>query len=66
MNLHILSDPVSDFWKCPKKGLKKKIFLHCLTIFFYMFGLIGSIKTFSKVLVVGMNVGPYIAYILNI
>ena len=23
MNLHILSDSVSDFWKCPKKGLKK-------------------------------------------
>ena len=23
MNLHILSDPVSDFWKCPKKGFKK-------------------------------------------
>ena len=23
MNLHILSDPDSDFWKCPKKGLKK-------------------------------------------
>ena len=27
-----------------------------------MFGLIGSIKTFSKVLGVGMNVGPYIFY----
>ena len=26
MNLHILSDPVSDFWKCPKKGFKKKLF----------------------------------------
>ena len=23
MNLHILSDPVPDFWKCPKKGFKK-------------------------------------------
>ena len=31
-----------------------------------MFGLIGSIKTFSKVLGVGMNVGPYMAYILYI
>ena len=24
--LHILSDPVTDFWKCPKKVLKKIIF----------------------------------------
>ena len=31
-----------------------------------MFGLIGSIKTFSKVLGVGMNVGPYMAYVLYI
>ena len=31
-----------------------------------MFGLIGSIKTFSKVLGVDMNVGPYMAYILYI
>ena len=23
----ILSDPVSDFWKCPKKGFKKKLFM---------------------------------------
>ena len=22
-NLHILSDPVTGFWKCPKRGLKK-------------------------------------------
>ena len=22
-DLHILSDPVTDFWKCPKKGFKK-------------------------------------------
>ena len=22
-NLHILSDPVTDFWKCPKKGFYK-------------------------------------------
>ena len=28
-----------------------------------MFGLIGSVKTFSKVLEVGMNVGPNMAYI---
>ena len=27
MNLHKLSDPVSDFWKCPKKGFKKKLFM---------------------------------------
>ena len=25
MDLHILSDPVTDFWKCPKKGLKKLV-----------------------------------------
>ena len=31
-----------------------------------MFVLIGSIKTFSKVLEVGMNVGPYMVYILYI
>ena len=30
MNLHILSDPVSDFWKCPKKGLKKSYLRHFL------------------------------------
>ena len=51
-NLHILSDPVSDFWKCPT--------------FFDTFGLIGSVKTFSKILGVGMNIGPYMAYILYI
>ena len=21
MDLHLLSDPVTEFWKCPKKGL---------------------------------------------
>ena len=31
-----------------------------------MFGLIRSVKTFSKVLGVGKNVGPYMAYILYI
>ena len=25
-NLHILSDPVTDFWKCPKMGFKKIIY----------------------------------------
>ena len=25
-DLHILSDPVKDFWKCPKKGVKKLFF----------------------------------------
>ena len=30
MNLHILSDPVSDFWKCPKNGLKKSYLQHFL------------------------------------
>ena len=24
-DLHILSDPVKDFWKCPKKGFKKNV-----------------------------------------
>ena len=63
-NLHILSNPVSDFWKCPKKGFLKKYFFAFFTKFFDTFGLIGSVKTFSKVLGVGMNVGPYMAYIL--
>ena len=62
-NLHIILDPVSDFWKCPKKGFKK---MHFLTTFCDTFGLIGSVKTFSKVLGVGMNVSPYMAYILYI
>ena len=31
-----------------------------------MFGLIGSVKTFSKVPGVGMNIGPHIAYVLYI
>ena len=29
-NLHILSDPVTDFWKCPKKGFLKSDFWHFL------------------------------------
>ena len=66
MDLLILSDPVSDFWKCPKMGVKKKIFWHFLTTFLDKFGLIRSIKTFSNVLGGGMNVGPYMAYILYI
>ena len=35
-------------------------------IFVDTFGIIGSIKTFSKVLGVGMNVGPYMAHIFYI
>ena len=31
MDLHILSDPVKDFWKCPKKGFKKIICGHFLS-----------------------------------
>ena len=42
------------------------IFCHFLTTFFYMFSIITSVKTFSKVLGVGMNVGPYMGYILYI
>ena len=40
----------------------KGFFCLCIftTFFFYMFGLIGSVKTFSKVIGVGMNLGPYI------
>ena len=31
-DLHILSDPVTDFWKCPKKmGFKKIICWHFLS-----------------------------------
>ena len=30
-DLHILSDPVNDFWKCPKKGFKKNIVWHFLS-----------------------------------
>ena len=52
------------FGSAPKNGLKKN--LNLLTTFFYTFGLTGSIKTFSKVLGVAMNVGPYMAYILYI
>ena len=29
-DLHILSDPVSNFWKCPKKGFLKSDFQHFL------------------------------------
>ena len=54
-DLHILLDPVSNFWKCPKKGFKKLFFWHFLTKFFDTFGLSGSIKTFSKVLGVGLH-----------
>ena len=66
MDLHILSDPVSNFFKCPKKRFKKIIVWLFFTTIVYTFGLIGSVKTFSKVLGVGMNVGPYIGYILYI
>ena len=34
-NLHILSDPVSDFWKCPKKGFNKKLFMAFFSSEFY-------------------------------
>ena len=30
-DLHILSDPVKDFWKCPKKGFKNFFFWHFLS-----------------------------------
>ena len=47
MDLHILLDPVSDFWKCPKKGFKNYLF-EFFNHIFLMFGLIGSVKTFQK------------------
>ena len=31
-DLHILSDPVYNFWKCPKKGFK-----NVLALFYYLF-----------------------------
>ena len=61
MDLHILLDPVSDFWKCLKRFFRP-FFNHI----FDMFGLIRSIKTFSKVQGVSMNIGPYMAYNLYI
>ena len=64
-DLLILSDPVSYFWKCPQKFFFF-FFWHFLTTFLDAFGLIRSVKTFSKVLGVGMNVGPYMAYIFYI
>ena len=51
------------FGSAPKMGLKKDFFCIFLTTFFDTF---ESVKTFSKVLGVGMNVGPYMAYILYI
>ena len=42
-----LSDPVSNFWKCPKKVFFNDL-LAFLTTFFDMFSLIRSIKTFFK------------------
>ena len=30
-DLHLLSDPVKDFWKCPKKGFTKINFGHFLS-----------------------------------
>ena len=53
------------FLEVPQKGVFKKLFF-CIFLphFLTRFGLIGSVKTFSKVLGVGMNVGPYMAYIL--
>ena len=62
-DLHIILDPVSNFWKCPKKGFKKLFFYH---VFFDTFGLIRSVKTFSKVPGIGINVGPYMVYVLYI
>ena len=47
MDLQILLDPVSDFWKCSKK-LFKNYFLAFFTTFFDTFGLIGSVETFQK------------------
>ena len=43
------------FWEVPQKG-----------VYFFFTCLVGYVKTFSIVLGVGMNVGPYMAYILHI
>ena len=49
-DLHILSDPVTDFWKCPKRG-----FNFFLLAFFTKVGsLIGSTKTQLKKFKFGM------------
>ena len=53
-DLHIFSDPVTDFWKCPKKGFKKYFF--CIFFFTKEGGLIGSMKTQFKHLKFGMVV----------
>ena len=58
-DLHILWTGL-QFLEVPQKVF----FLHFFTTFFDTIGLIGSTKTLSKG--VGMNVGPYVAYILYI
>ena len=55
-----------QFLEVPQKGVYKNYFWHFLPTFLDMFGLIGYIKTFSKVPGVCMNVGPYMTYILYI
>ena len=69
MDLHILLDPVNDFWKFPKKGFKKMIFGICFT---KVGGLIGSTKTPYKNLKFDMVVNwhkyffcRYIEFFLN-
>ena len=51
-----------QFLEVPQKGLKNNVFKK-FTFFFYMFGLIGPIKTFSKFLEVGMNMNMFWIYI---
>ena len=36
MDLHILSDPVFNFWKCPKKGLNKLLLTFFTTFFTHL------------------------------
>ena len=59
---HILSNPLSDFWKCPKKGFKKQI--HFLPHFFTCLVLSDPLKLFQKSS--WYEWGPYMAYILYI
>ena len=62
MDLHILQIQSPIFGSAPKRYFFF-FFLAFFTTFFYMFGLIRSIETFSKVPGVSMKVGPYMAYV---
>ena len=68
-DLHILSDPVTYFWKCPKKGLKKifvgiflsdpqKLNLNILNMAWWSIGtnnVFEDTKTFSELKIRGFR-----------